>query len=213
MTTRISLAQLLLASWLPLLAACGDKEDPVGSDSGLEEADTDTDTDSDTDVDATYTFEEGGLDDYARVDRLGMPAVATALISSKDAYNEADPTDDANLAFAGEIIASLGAIHGILDDDLAAFGLTPCTVVGDGSGSCVAQGAPLVLPDTLAVDLTAESGFPNGRLLEDPVIDVTLAVVLLDLSVHSPGTFVGLLNPPANDVAFQAGFPYLAAPN
>ena len=39
-----------------------------------------------------------------------------------------------------------------------------------------------VVPDTLKIDLTAAAGFPNGRKLEDPVIDVTLAVVLLDLT-------------------------------
>ena len=32
---------------------------------------------------------------YTRVDRMGMPAIATAVIASKDAYNNADPGDDA----------------------------------------------------------------------------------------------------------------------
>jgi hypothetical protein len=74
----------------------------------------------------------------------------------------------------------------------------------------VAQGAPLVLPDTLKVDTANPAGFPNGRALADPVIDVTLAVLLLDLSVHSATDLVGALNPATNDVAFLTEFPYVA---
>ncbi|MEZ4652383.1 MAG: DUF4331 family protein [Candidatus Eisenbacteria bacterium] len=70
------------------------------------------------------------------------------------------------------------------------------------------------MPDVLRIDPSQPAGFPNGRGLADPVIDVTLAVVLLDLSVHGAGTLAGLpLNPPANDVAFASAFPYLAAPH
>ncbi len=79
-----------------------------------------------------------------------------------------------------------------------------------GTGVTVAQA---VVPDTLTLNLSAASGFPNGRRLPDPVIDVTLAVILLDLTVHSPATLAGLpLNPPANDQPFRSTFPYLAAP-
>lgn len=79
-----------------------------------------------------------------------------------------------------------------------------------GTGVTVAQA---VVPDTLTLDLAAASGFPNGRKLADPVIDVTLAVIFLKLSAHGPGTLAGLpLNPPANDVPFRSNFPYLAAP-
>lgn len=73
--------------------------------------------------------------------------------------------------------------------------------------------ASAVVPDTLTINLANASGFPNGRRLPDPVIDVTLAVIFLDLTRHSPLLFANLpLNPPANDRTFRAGFPYLAAP-
>lgn len=73
--------------------------------------------------------------------------------------------------------------------------------------------ASLVVPDTLTLNLATTSGFPNGRKLTDPVIDVTLAVIFLDLTKHSPLALANLpLNPAANDVAFQSAFPYLAAP-
>ncbi len=151
---------------------------------------------------------------FARVDRMGMPAVATAVISSKDAYNAADPGDDAAGDFVGEITANLTAIHNALDDDLTGLGLTPASV-----NEAVAQAAPLVVPDVIALDTTVPSGFPNGRQLTDTVIDVTLAVVLLDINglgasngPHTPTTIVGV-NPTANDQAFSGAFPYLAQPN
>jgi len=60
------------------------------------------------------------------------------------------------------------------------------------------------------------ASFPNGRALTDRVVDITLAVVLLDLSApgQSVTSFSSLpLNPGANDEAFSSTFPYLAAPH
>lgn len=164
----------------------------------------DTGTDDTGEEEDAYVFSEAAPSDYTRVDRAGMPAINTAVIASKDAYNQADPADDANGDFVSEIVASLEFLHGALDDDLAGLGLTPCAV-----DDCVSQAAPLVVPDTLQIDTSGVAGFPNGRGLEDPVIDVTLAVVLLDLSVHGADSLVGV-NPTANDVAFESSFPYLA---
>ena len=80
-------------------------------------------------------------------------------------------------------------------------------------GTGGATPASLVIPDTMKLDLTQPAGFPNGRRLQDPVIDITLAVLLLDMTKHSPALLAGLpLNPPANDKPFSATFPYLAAP-
>ncbi|MFK7893366.1 MAG: DUF4331 family protein, partial [Granulosicoccus sp.] len=61
------------------------------------------------------------------------------------------------------------------------------------------------------------AGFPNGRLLSDPVIDVTLAVALLELSgnpaPHTATTLVGVLNPATNDLALSGEFPFVAEPH
>lgn len=91
------------------------------------------------------------------------------------------------------------------------FSVTPClNQMVPGTGSTVAG---LIVPDTITVDLSKPSGFPNGRRLQDPVIDITLAAIFLDLDVHAPDTLVRLpLNPPANDRPFRADFPYLALP-
>jgi hypothetical protein len=140
---------------------------------------------------------------------MGMPAIATAVITSKDDYNAADPVDDANGAFVAEITASLQGLHAALDDDLVGAGLVPCVVA-----TCLTQAAPRVVPDTLKLVIGDTTGFPNGRQLPDPVIDVTLAVILLDLSVpgQTGASLVGI-NPVANDVEFSTEFPWLAPPN
>jgi hypothetical protein len=59
------------------------------------------------------------------------------------------------------------------------------------------------------------TAYPNGRTLTDPVVDITLAAVLLQLGPEQPlGLFASLpLNPPENDVPFEAAFPYLAPPH
>lgn len=179
----------------------------------------DDDMDSANDMNAAvdFTFSTADPADYSRVDRSGMPAVSTALIASKDSYNQANPTDDANSMFVPEIIASLEFLHDALDTQLQGLGLTPCTVVGDGTGTCVATAGPLLLPDTLKIDTAAAAGFPNGRLLTDPVMDVTLAIALLELTgdpaPHAATAIVGALNPTENDLEFQDEFPYLALPH
>ncbi|MCM8556653.1 DUF4331 family protein [Sphingomicrobium sediminis] len=107
-------------------------------------------------------------------------------------------------------IADDGDMGGDMGGDMASFDVTPClTQEIPGTGVTVAEA---VVPDTLTVDYRSPSGFPNGRALADPVIDVTLAVIFLDLATNGPATLAGLpLNPPENDVAFRSDFPYLAA--
>lgn len=93
----------------------------------------------------------------------------------------------------------------------ASFDVLPCfSQVVPGSGSTLGA---LVVPDTLTINLAQPSGFPNGRRLQDPVIDITLAAIFLDLRVHAPDTLARLpLNPAANDVPFRTQFPYIAPP-
>lgn len=172
------------------------------------------DSASDSGNDTVYAFATDGIEEYTRVDRAGMPAIATALIASKDSYNQQDPADDIAGAFVPEILNSLTFLHDALDTQLTELGLTPCTVVGDGTGSCATTAVPLIIPDTLSLDTSSDAQFPNGRRLEDPVIDITLAVALLELTgdpaPHTAGALVGVLNPAANDLAFSATFPFLA---
>lgn len=65
--------------------------------------------------------------------------------------------------------------------------------------------AGVLLPDVLPFDMTAPSGFLNGRTLSDDVIDIELQVISGD---PEAGDCVD-----ANDVSFSDSFPYLGQPN
>jgi hypothetical protein len=171
---------------------------------------------------------------YRRVDRMGMPAVSTALLPSarKNAFNDVAGRTDMGM-FVTDIVTTLTGLHTALDRHLIAAGLTPCsmtTLVGtlpECLGQPYAPGATvasLVVPDdAIVVTPASPAGFPNGRRLEDPVIDVTLSVLLLRLgstcaggtcsalTLASPGAGGRLpLNPARNDVPLLTDFPYLA---
>ena len=153
-------------------------------------------TDAATEVTVTGTAHPAG---YLRVDRMGMPAVSTALIpaANKNAYNDGGPNDDASLTFGTLALGTLVGLHNALDAQLRAAPLhmTPCSTrftpfpgVATGVPYCAAQGfdgnpahpvAGLILPDTLRLDPTIPAQFPNGRTMTDPVIDITLGVLLL----------------------------------
>ncbi len=204
---------------------------------GDTEGDTDTDTEGDTDnVDPNaFDFREDDPSAYTRVDRKGFPALNTALIASenKDAYNDADPTDDVAGTFAGDAVGTLQFLHGSFDpgstglnDDLVlanmllGTNLTPCGATRLNN-SCLQQAVPLAFPDVLLVNTTGPTGFPNGRTLDVPVIDVILAAVLIEAeSIADLLVFTDLdptsddvhgLSQSPNDVEFAAGFPYLGA--
>ncbi|MCX7808422.1 MAG: DUF4331 domain-containing protein, partial [Deltaproteobacteria bacterium] len=65
-----------------------------------------------------------------RVDRMGMPAVATASIprGRRNEYNDANPADDLMLRFANDQAMAIAQLHMLLDDDLMAMGLMPCSM-------------------------------------------------------------------------------------
>jgi len=181
----------------------------------------------------TVNFRTDMATTYTRVDRMGMPAVSTALVPSarKNAYNDGDPSGD--MSFAGDFITTLTGLHTALDADLNTLHLTPCsmTSVAGALPECLSQMysaghtvASLVVPnDVITLDTTVAAGFPNGRRLEDPVIDVTLAVLLLRLNIGLCGTGTATctaatlamlpLNPAQNDVTNLTDWPYLAPPH
>lgn len=88
----------------------------------------------------------------------------------------------------------------------ASFNVTPC-FNQKVAGRTVAS---LVVPDVITLDMTQPSGFPNGRQLLDPVIDLELAALFLDLNKHPVDVLAKIpLNPSGNDVPILAAFPYL----
>lgn len=239
-------AILALALSIGLTTACGNNENnednnPVAdvtpdTTKVDETADVKTDEQVDEEGDSTggdeFVFATEAPADYTQIDRAGFPAVNTALVTSKDAYNAGSIADDVAGTWATELVGNLTGVHDALRDDLEGQGLVRCST-GEGVGTdegnvdvspCLAQkvlgdvtvqGA--VIPDVLNIVPSLPAGFPNGRKLADPVIDVTLAVILLDMSAtgQDPTSLVGVLNPAENDVnggVFGATFPYLLAP-
>ncbi len=219
--------------------------DPTG-DTDTDTGETDTD-DIDPDL---YEFREDEPGAYTQVDRQGFPAVNTALISTanQDAYNAASPTNDAAGDFLGDVGGAITFLHtgagtpgdGLGDELRFALGAlnpdaTPpqiedliCNPPGDidPNDTCVAQGGPFVFPDVILLNTGMSSGFPNGRALEVPVVDIILAVLLLDVldggkafNFDNLQAFVDLddktegqqgLSQSGNDLDFSADFPYLA---
>lgn len=123
---------------------------------------------------------------YVQVDYMGRAAIATVFLPTgqKDAYNQSVPTDQRS-DYGASVIGFLTGVAGYTDAD--ANGL-----------------ADVLLPDILTIDLTAPSGYLNGR---NPSDDVTTASLRL---VFGPGTPLSDDNVDANDVPYPNTFPYLA---
>ena len=163
------------------------------------------------------------FDDYVQIDRHGAVEAGTAGIRAsaglglngeditvRDPYNASNPEDDAAMMWFGEIAESVTFFHDNLDDDIMGLGLVPATIM-----ETVTQAGPVIIPDTIKYDPASPVGYPNGRALTDQVVDITLAAVLLKLGPMQPLDFFANLplNPPENDVPFEAEFPFLAPPH
>ena len=149
-------------------------------------------SDGETDLEISgFTFDRAGRSfrPVGRpLDRMGNPVVNTVFIPSaqKDRFNRGRPQSDERV-FGDEIAASLEAL-GTSDENAATI-------------------TSVVIPDTLKLDVESDDGFPNGRQLEDDVIDTLLGLI-----------FAGTAGPltddvDANDELFLPDFPYLAPPH
>jgi hypothetical protein len=138
-----------------------------------------------------------------QIDRMGRPAINTVFIpnnplppdravgdnptkpSMKTTFNHGNPSTDV-AKWTGEVVDTLTMGFGRSLADANAL-------------------AAVLLPDILTVDVSNPAGFLNGRKPADDVIDA-------ELNLLSAGA-IPTDCVPANDVAFPATFPYLAAPH
>ena len=139
-----------------------------------------------------------------QVDRMAIPAINTALIpsASKDAFNQGAPaTDTAN--WNATATTTMDGLRAAVD---AAFGAPQD---GGPLGDLTSQQvADALIPDIVTVDFANPVAFPNGRRLQDDVIDAAVGIVL------NRGGAAGLSDAiDANDKAFSDTFPYLAEPH
>jgi Domain of unknown function (DUF4331) len=118
------------------------------------------------------TFDQN-LDRLNQIDRMGNPAVNTALIPAalKDSFNFGQPKDDAK-NFASVILDQILTLD-------KAFGTCPSTATS--AASCnpnVPLLASVAVPDTLKFALNLPDGFPNGRQLGDRTTDLLINLIL-----------------------------------
>ncbi|MEE8061006.1 MAG: DUF4331 family protein [Gemmatimonadales bacterium] len=123
--------------------------------------------------------------DAMQVERFGLPAITTVFIPSNqdDAYNAAQPANDR---------ATYGAV---VQAGLQAFGHPDPVGLSNA-----------LLPDIQPYNTGQQTGFLNGRRLQDDVMTAELGLIF---------GMNGALNDDhvdANDRAFPMTFPYLAAP-
>jgi hypothetical protein len=149
-----------------------------------------------------------------QIDRMGRPAIATVFIpnnpippdrvsdgkpSLKNTYNHSDPVDD-QANFRGEIVDTLQFLFSLNDP---ATGLGGTDDPSDDAAK-ISGLADFLLPDILTVDTASSSGFPNGRRLDDDVIDTELGLITEGFVTTDCV---------ANDSTFLGTFPYLGNPN
>jgi Domain of unknown function (DUF4331) len=122
--------------------------------------------------------------DNEQVDRMGRPAVNTAAIpsQSKGDFNVFTPFQDQAL-FTSDMIEDITLLYGV-------------------STSYAQTLAKTLLPDLLTIDTSKPSGFLNGRLLTDDVIDA-------EFKLLTNGALT--TDRVDNDSVFSSSFPYLGA--
>ncbi len=120
-----------------------------------------------------------------QIDRNGRPVINTVFIPGplKDPFNQANPINDQTL-FRATFLATAMA----LGNNMARANFL----------------ADFLLPDILTVDTSSSAGFPNGRRIEDDVIDIALNLV-------SNGAITR--DCVANDNTLRTAFPYWGPPN
>ncbi len=169
---------------------------------------------------------------WVQVSRLGLPLINEAIIGlqDKDYWNHLTPADDLT-TFGAYILNPI-----VVRDAMAIgfYGATgPLTATGcDTSGGTdvetnrmdivgvinLGNAGITSIGDVLRVDLGAASGFPNGRLLTDTVVDVELGLLLCGASRLTK--ILGAAGPQANEpeAPLPKGgsaapvFPYLQPP-
>lgn len=147
------------------------------------------------------TLGQPGFTVIEQLDREGVPAVNVALtpFGVKNAYNVADPPDDAAGVFAPGIVATLQA----LGTSVPNINLLASLAVNNGD----LLRLDLNVPNTGSGGGTnASAAFPNGRRLRDDVIDTLLAIVTNQAITTGD-------NVNANEKPIQDTFPFLALPH
>jgi hypothetical protein len=114
---------------------------------------------------------EPNPDGLRQVDRMGNPAVNTALIPGplKDAFNFAEPKNDPK-DFAGAIVNQIKTLDQKFCPNLPPACTTP--------NPFIPLLASVAVPDVLRFASNLPDGYPNGRQLTDPTTDILISLIL-----------------------------------
>jgi Domain of unknown function (DUF4331) len=160
---------------------------------------------------------------WVQVSRLGNPLINEVVIPTrlKDRWNRLNPDQDAQFEeyYRQPILAAvINQLYGLgvpetNRDDLVAVLLTGVPGL-NFTGPTLADMlrvnlsiAPTAMPHRLGVFGGDTAGFPNGRRLEDDVIDIAERAVAGKLKGHPAGDLLGD-GVDGNDVANLSTFPY-----
>ena len=180
--------------------------------------------------------------DWVQVSRLGEPLINEVVIpiGQKDQWNRQDPEHDSqfeSLYLNPEVTRLENGLYAALDDanqtnrtDLVAIlltGVPGLNFTGNKRAdvlrlnTSIAPTGPVGTGNRLGLLAGQFAGFPNGRRLEDDVVDIDLRVfaegygdILAGLGFpnRSPNKFLGDgVN--ANDKPFLTAFPYVPSPH
>ena len=166
--------------------------------------------------------------EWRQVSRLGMPLVNEVVLplSQKDLWNTSEPADDGQfLSYVvdPEPARLLNALYGLTvpptpRNDLVAVFLTGVEGLNKRADVVPSEMIrlntaipPSASPNRLGVLAGQLDGFPNGRRLVDDVVDIELRAVAGVLAgAGEPNSLLGD-GVDANELPFQAAFPYVAA--
>jgi hypothetical protein len=180
---------------------------------------------------------------FVQVSRLGNPLINEVIIplADKDRWNAGQPRSDSRFLEyydSPELTGLANLLYPVLDDaaetgrsDIVGILLTGVPGLNFTGATkadllrlntSIAPTAPVGQGSRLGVLDGDLAGFPNGRRLEDDVTDIELRALVqgygtflnsaLGLPNRSPNNLVGD-GVDANDVPFQASFPYVATPH
>jgi Domain of unknown function (DUF4331) len=164
---------------------------------------------------------------WVQVSRLGNPLINEVIIPTKlkDLWNRLSPATDAQFVqyYRQPLLAAvINQLYGLgvpetNRDDLVAVLLTGVPGLNN-TGQTLADELrvnlsipPSATPNRLGVFGGDLAGFPNGRRLNDDVIDIAERAVAGKLKGHPAGDLLGD-GVDGNDVPNLAGFPYEADP-
>jgi hypothetical protein len=180
---------------------------------------------------------------YVQVSRLGQPLINEVVIplGQKDRWNRSDPTDDSQFEalYTGPEVSRLeGLLYGGVLAPITVSGRTDLVAIlltgvpglnftGPRKAdllrlnTAVAPTAGVGLGDRLGVLSGDLAGYPNGRRLEDDIVDIDLRAFaegygsflngLLGLPNKTPNNALGD-GVDVNDKSFLDHFPYVASP-